>query len=146
MQDIIPAHCRSFAKKCHLKAESAEQQASNTSLASEKYYNLHGYTLPDLLVGSNVAIHNTRTKLWDIYGIVTHVTPHICYYVKTPSGRILIRNHYFLHCRIPTTIPLSTQHQLTSQQSPTPEQQPVPRQLTRSRHSPRRLVEGHNWN
>ena len=31
VQDIIPAHRRSFAKKLQLEAEGAEQQASNTS-------------------------------------------------------------------------------------------------------------------
>ena len=139
------AHGRSFAKEWQLKAKSAEQQASNTFLASEKYYNQHAHTLLDIQVESNVAIHNTRTKLWDIYGIVTHITPHRCYYVKTPSGRVLIRNRRFLRHRVPTSIPLSTLHQLTSQQSPAPEQQPVPRRSTEFRHPPKGLVKNPNW-
>ena len=90
-------------------AESAEQHASNTSMASEKYYNQHAHTLPDIQVGSNFAIYNTETKLWDIYGTVTHITPHRRYYVKTSCGRILIRNRrFFLCCRVQTSIPLST--------------------------------------
>ena len=121
VQDIIPAHHRSFAKEWQLEAEAAEQQTHNTSLSSETYYNQHTSTLPDIQVGSNVVIHNIRTKLWDIYGIVTHITPHRCYYIKTPSGRVLIRNCCFLRRRVPASIPLNTQHHLTSQQLPTPE-------------------------
>ena len=100
VQDILPAHRRSFAKKWQLKAESAEQQVSNTSLASEKYYNQHAHTLPDIQVGSNVAIHNTKTKLWDIYGIVTHITPHRCYYIIMSRYQVaelvLISNRRFV--------------------------------------------------
>ena len=146
VQDIIPAHHRYFAKKWQPEAEAAEQQASNTFMASKIHYNQHAHTLPDIQVGSDVAIHNTRTKLCDIYSIVTYITSHRHYYVKTPSGRVLIRNRRFLCCRIPTSIPLSTHHQVTSQQSPTPEQQPAPCRSTRSRHPPRRLDEDPNWN
>lgn len=49
-------------------------------------------------------------------------------------------NYCFLCCRVPISIPLSTQHHLTSQQSPTPEQQQTPCWSTRSRYPPRRLV------
>ena len=144
-QDIIPAHCRSFAKEWQLKAEAAEQQAHNTLLSSETYYNQHASTLPDIQVGFNVAIHNTRTKFWDIYSIVTHINPHRHYYIKTPSGRVLIRNHHFLLRCVPASIPLNTQHQLTSQQLSTPEQPPSPSWSIRSRHPPKRLIEDPNW-
>ena len=146
VQDIILAHRRSFAKEWQLKAEAAEQQAHKTSLSSETYYNQHASTLADIQVGFNVAIHNTRTKLWDKYGIVTHITSHRRYYIKTPSGRVLIRNHCFLHRHVPASIPLSTQHQLTLQQPRTPEQPPSPHRSTRSRHPPRRLIKDPNWN
>ena len=144
-QDIIPAHCRSFMKELQLKAEAAEQQAHNTLLSSKTYYNQIALPLPDIQVESNVTIHNTRTKLWDIYSIVTHINPHRYYYIKTPSGRVLIRNHHFLlHC-VPASIPLNTQHQLTSQQLSTPEQPPSPSWSIRSRHPPKTLIEDPNW-
>ena len=95
---------------------------------------------------SQISIHNARTKLWDIYGIVTHITPHRCYYIKTPSGRVLMRNCCFLCRCVPASTPLNTQHQLTSQQSPTPGQPPSPCRSTRSRHPPQRLIEDPNWN
>ena len=107
VQGIMLAHHRYFAKEWELKAEAADQQTHNTPLSSEAYYNQHASTLPDIQVESDVPIHNTKTKLWDIYGIMTHITPHKCYYIKTPSGRIVIRNHCFLHHCVPAFIPLA---------------------------------------
>ena len=48
--------------------------------------------LPDIRVGSNMAIQNSVTKLWDIYGVVTAVGPHRQYFIKIASGCILVRN------------------------------------------------------
>ena len=60
--------------------------------------------LPDIHVGSNVAIHNHQTKLWDLYGMVTDIGPHRKYYIGLPS-RILVRNRRLIHRRVPASIP-----------------------------------------
>ena len=57
VQDIIPAHHRSFAKEWQLKAEAAGEQTHKTLLSSETYYNQQASILPDIQVESNVAIH-----------------------------------------------------------------------------------------
>lgn len=54
--------------------EEAEQHATNIQEQVEHYYNQHARALQ---VGSNVAIRNTVTKLWDIYGVETEVTPNL---------------------------------------------------------------------
>ena len=145
VQDIIPAHHRSFSEEWQHKAEAAEHQAQQTLKSSEEYYNQHAHTLQEIQIGSNVAIHNNRTKLWDIYGIVIYISPHRRYHVKTLSGRVLVRNRRFLRRRVPASIPVSTQQQLTSHITPTPEP-PSTRRSTRCTHPPSRLIEDPNWN
>ena len=66
-----------------------------------KFYNAHVWPLPDIHVGSSVAVQNPQTKLWDVYGIVTEIGPHRRYYIKTHSGHVLVRNHRFLRRRVP---------------------------------------------
>ena len=101
------------------------------------YYNQHAQYLPEIQVGSNVAIHNAKTKLWDMYGVVTHISPHRRYYVKTASGRVLVQNRHFLRHRIPASIPPNVQQQLTPQHTVTPEPPSRPRHSTRPRHPPK---------
>ena len=64
--------------------------------------------LPEIGIGSKVAIQNTATRLWDIYGIVTAIGPHRRYFVKTASGRVLVRNRRYLRRRIPVMPPATT--------------------------------------
>ena len=44
-------------------------------------------------------------KLWDRYGIVVDIGKHRRFYVKTNSGRALVRNRRFLRRRVPTSVP-----------------------------------------
>ena len=67
----------------------------------EKHYNQHAYSLPDINIGSNVAIQNPITKRWDIYGVVTEIGPYSCYHIKTASGHVLVRNRHFLRRCVP---------------------------------------------
>ena len=73
VQDMLPAHCRSFVPQWQRTTEEAEQQATNTRDAVQRQYNSSAWSLPETQVGSksNVAVQNPRTKLWDTYGIVT---------------------------------------------------------------------------
>lgn len=42
-----------------------------------------------------------------VYGIVTHVSTHRHYCIKTPSSRVLVQKRCFLHCLIPASITVS---------------------------------------
>ena len=83
--------------------QEATQQAEDTSKSSAAYYNLHAHNLPDIHVGSHVAVQNPQSRLWDIYGIVTEIGPHRRYYIKTTGGRVLVRNRRFLRRRVPAS-------------------------------------------
>ena len=83
----------------------AEEQAHTTMENVVKSYNSKARPLPKITIGSRVALQNPETKRWDIYGTVTDITPHRRYFIRTQSGRLLVRNRRFLHCRIPPSIP-----------------------------------------
>ena len=51
VQDILPAHWRSFFPQWQRTAEEATQQAEDTSKSSAAYYNIHAHNLPDIHVG-----------------------------------------------------------------------------------------------
>ena len=104
VQDILPAHRRSFLPQWQLPPQEAIQQVEDISKLSAAYYNLHAHTLPDIHVGSHVAVQNPQSRLWDIYGIVTEIGPHRRYYIKTTGGRVLIRNRHFLHRCVPVSL------------------------------------------
>ena len=103
VQDILPAHRRSFLPQWQRPVQEATQQAEDTSKSSAAYYNLHAHNLPDIHVGSHVAVQNPQSRLWDIYGIVTEIGPHRRYYIKTTGGRVLVRNRRFLRRRVPAS-------------------------------------------
>ena len=111
IQDSIPAHRRSFAPEWQKSTQEAEQQATETLAQSKEFYNTHAHSLPDIPVGSKVALQNQQTKLCDIYGIVVSIGPNRRYFVKTQSGRILARNRRFLRRRTPASLqPPSLSH------------------------------------
>ena len=69
---------------------------AHTREETEGSYNLHARSLPDIVLGSSVAIQNPETKVWDIYGPMVDMGPYRRYYVKMHSGRVLVRNCRFL--------------------------------------------------
>ena len=73
-----------------------EKHAASTAMQAEHHYNQHARPLPEIGIGSKVAIQNTVTQLWDSYGIVTAIGSHRRYFVKTASGRVLVRNCCYL--------------------------------------------------
>ena len=96
IQDTLPAHRRAFAPQWQTSAEEAERHVVTQAEQVKHYYNQHARALPEIHIGSNVAIQNTITKLWDIYGIVTAIGPHRHYYVETFSGHVLLMNLRYL--------------------------------------------------
>lgn len=136
-QDTLPAHRRSFSQEWQQRTEEVEQQTKATQESTTAYYNTHAHPLTEITIGSNVAIHNPRTKLWDIYGIIIDVSPNRRYYIKTSSGRVLVRNRRFLRRRVPLSVPPS--HNPTTTAAP-------PRHSTRLKRPTRRLIEDPTWN
>ena len=113
IQDLLPAHLVTEWQK---SIQEAEQQATETLEQSTS-------SLPNIRIGSPVALQSQQTKLWDVYGTVVAIGPHRRYYVKTHSGRVLVCNRRFLRHRIPALLqPLapvchpSTPNQHTSHQ------------------------------
>ena len=139
VQDSLPAHRRSFAPEWQRATREAEAQAQHTVKAAEEHYNQHARDLGDIQVGNNVAIYNPVSTLWDIYGTVTHVGPFRRYFIKTSSGRTLVRNRRFLRRRVPCSLP---EEAGPAQETPA---QPPPRRSSRIRQPPQRLIEDPNW-
>lgn len=79
-------------------AEETEEHATTPTEQVEYYYNQHAQPLPEIHAGSNVAIQNTTTKLWDIYGVVTAIG--LTDTTSRLTVAVLVRNHRYLHCHI----------------------------------------------
>ena len=143
VQDSLPAHRRSFAPDWQ-RAPDPEQVEEKLDQA-EKYYDQRAHPLPDLHVGSKVAIQDSTTKVWDIYGtIVAHEGRR--YFVRTGSGRVLVRNRRFLRKRTPMSFyaPRDRPDQAQDQvQDPVAPQ--APRRFRRQRRRPKRLIEDPDW-
>ena len=135
IQDTLPAHRRAFSPEWQRSTSMAEEQAQSTVDNVVKSYNSKARPLPEITIGSRVALQNHETKRWDIYRTVTDITPHRRYFIRTQSGRVLVRNRRFLRCRIPPSIPT-----LTTDILPTHNLE-GPRRSTRVRNKPNRLIE-----
>ena len=144
VQDILPAHRRSFLPQWQKTSQETTQLAEDVLKSSAAYYNSHAHDLPDIHVGSHVAVQNPQSKLWDIYGIVTEIGPHRRYYIKTTGGRVLVRNRRFLRRRVPISVPnrLDPHRSTDSITSGTSQTQ---RRSTRDKRPPRRLIEDPDW-
>ena len=107
IQDTLPAHRRTFSPQWQRSISTAEKKAKTTMEKVETSYNSKARPLPEIKIGSRVALQNHETKRWDIYGIITDIGRHRRYFIKTQSGRVLVRNRRFLRRRIlpspPTT-------------------------------------------
>lgn len=151
IQDTLPAHRRSFAPEWQKSIEEAEQQATETMKDAKASYDAHTHSLPDIHIGSNVALQNQQTKLWDIYGRVVTIGPHRRYHVKTKGGRILVRNRRFLRHRVPASLQSRTPSPQATNTPPPPTSAPPQEHPTATRHPqrprkpPARLIEDPSW-
>ena len=134
IQDTLPAHHSAFAPQWQ------QGPIEDNSSSHEDYYNQHAQTLPEIAIGTNVAIQNDTTKRWDIYGVVTEVGPFRRYHVKTSTGRVLVRNRRYIRRRVPVVPP-------TVQNIPNPPIQinldppAIPRRSARQHRRPLRYIE-----
>ena len=85
-------------------SQEADAATIYTSETSQATYDQHAHPLSDLQVGNHVAVQNPTSKMWDIYGTITAVGPYRRYFIKTQSGRILVRNWRFIRKRSPLSI------------------------------------------
>lgn len=137
VQDTLPAHRRSFAPEWQRSSQEADSAATHTLEMSQAAYDQHAHSLSDLQVGNHVAVQNTTSKMWDIYGTITAIGPHRRYFIKTQSGRILVRNRRFIRKRSPLSI---------AGPSPGPSPgPPEPRRSSRTSRRPLRLSEDPKW-
>ena len=150
IQDTLPAHRRAFAPEWQRSAEVADTTFKAHQEQVEQQYNTHTRALPEIGIGSNVAIQNSTSKLWDIYGVVVDVGPFRRYFVKTVSGRILVRNRRFLRRRVPLAPVEMDCPNSSSQPNPplatVPPSNYHPRRSTRPRKRVKRLIEEINFN
>ena len=124
---------------CTRVAGQAESLRETSQRVATQYYNRTAHSLPDIAVGSNIAVQHPRTKMWDTYGIVKRIGPNRQYHIHTKQGRMLIRNRRFIRRRVPA--PVSLQDGL-----PSPQSQPhLSRWSGRSRRPPSRLIEDTAW-
>ena len=107
IQDTLPAHRRAFSPEWQRSSLEAEKRALNVRETVELSYNNHARTLPEVTMGAHVALQNSETKHWGIYRTVTAIGPHRRYFVKTQSGRVLVRNRRFLRRHVPISLPQS---------------------------------------
>ena len=141
IQDLLPAHRRAFAPQWQKSAEEAERRALSHSNKIEQYYNQHARELPEIRIGSKVAVQNNTTKRWDTYGMVTAIGPYRRYYVKTASGQVLVRNRRYLRRRIPIVPPDTTSTEHQNPTHPTGPCTSLPRRSARPHRKPSRLIE-----
>ena len=137
IQDNLPIYQRAFAPEWQQSREETEKHTQQSQEAATKRYNAAAHNLPDITIGTHVAVQDTRTKLWDTYGVVTNIGPHRQYHIRTRSGRILIRNRRFLRRRVPASLPAGHVQEK--------EQQPIQRKSARPLKPVSRLVEDPLW-
>ena len=162
VQDTLPAHPKSFDPQWQTNLDRAAEKADRTQRAAEHYYNRQAHSLLEIHVGSQVALQDPRTRLWNTYGVVIRMGQHRQYIVKTESGLVLTRNRRFLQRQVPLPAqPQSTQpidepllHANVPQQWPSDEAHqslgaisPIqPRRSNRPRKPTIRLIEDPYWN
>ncbi len=96
VQDSIPAHRCSFGLEWQKSANEVEKASHSTEEKAQAAYNQHAHDLTDLKVGNPIAVQNSLSNLWDIYGTITSTGPHHQYFIKTQRR--------FIRKRLPLSI------------------------------------------
>ena len=144
IQDTIPVHNRAFAPEWQKRLDCIDQKRNASIESSKTYYDVHSRKLPDLLVGTQVAVQNAETGQWDVYGVVFHIDRFRKYLVKTKCGRILERNRRFLKKRN-IILPIEETTQIIQNDNDVSETESYPRRTRCSHVKPQRLIEDPNW-
>ena len=78
-----PIHQWPFSPEWQHSREETEQHTQQSQKVAATRYNFTASSLPDITVGTRVAVQNTRTRSWDTYGLVTFIGPHRQYHACT---------------------------------------------------------------
>ena len=160
IQDVLPAHRKSFDPKHQKAFKDAEEKARITDEKQAEYYNKTAHELSELKIGQHVAVYNEKTKQWDIYARVVERMRTRRYKVKTVYGTILSRNRKHLRPRTAYSIPVSGRGEDTRGATEQDNSEPLTnkpearapqsqtqdtRRSSRARKKPTRLIEDHSW-
>ena len=99
-------------------------------------------------MGTNVAVQDHRSKLWDTYGVVTAIGSQRQYYVKSRKGSVLVRNRRFIRCRVPESVPYLPDNMVKQNRGPEAMNQHTAktRRSSRQKKPTQSLIEDPNWN
>ena len=86
VQDTLPAHPKSFNSQQQSNLEEAATKADRTQQTVIQYYNRAAHPVPEFHTGTQVALQDPQTKLWDQHGEVIRIGQHYQYAIKTESG------------------------------------------------------------
>ena len=101
LRDYLPANPKLYKlhKDWIISSTDREQAYAQRNERLAKSYNMSARHLPEIPIGSHVAIHgpNNKFKRWVKTGVVVDILPNRQYCVKVNgSGRVTVRNRRFL--------------------------------------------------
>ena len=105
VRDTLPVHKRAFAPEWQRSIKEADERAATIHHRLEHMYNRTAHELPQLAVGTKVAVQDHRTRKWDKYGTIVEVGRNRDYMIRLVSGRVWRRNRRFLRRRYPVANP-----------------------------------------
>ena len=70
VQDTIPVHYKAFSSEWQQKMQEKDTRRSMTLEKAKRGHDKHAISLPEITVGSHVAVQNKDTKRFDIYAMV----------------------------------------------------------------------------
>ena len=105
VRDTMPVHKRAFTPEWQRSIKEADERTATIHHRLEHMYNRTAHELPQLAVGTKVAVQDHRTRKWDKYGTIVEVGRNRDYMIRLASGRVWRRNRRFLRRRYPVANP-----------------------------------------
>ena len=105
VHDTLPVHKRAFIPEWQCSVKEADERAATIHHRLEDMYNRTAHDLPQLAVGTKVAVQDHRTRKWDKCGTIVKVGRNRDYMIRLTSGRVWWRNRRFLHRCYPVATP-----------------------------------------
>ena len=103
--DTLPIHKCAFAPEWQRSIKEADECATTIYHRLEHMFNRTAHELPQLAVGTKVAVQDHRTHKWDKYGTIVEVGRNCDYVIRLASGRVWQQNRRFLRHRYPVANP-----------------------------------------
>ncbi|TRY61872.1 hypothetical protein TCAL_12283, partial [Tigriopus californicus] len=112
-QDSLPSHRTSLSPK-HRILSATLDKATSYDKRPKTLFDRQSKNLQVLTVGDLVAILDSKSGTWSIYGKVVEAGENRRYFVRTNSGAVLCRNRKFLRRRHLLSLPPEDTTHLTS--------------------------------